>query len=83
MSTNRRIVLAARPQGEAGLEHFRLESTETHAVPEGHVRVQVHFHSLDPYMRMRMNDAKSYAAPVGICEALVGGPVGLGAGAPQ
>lgn len=77
MSSHRRIVLAARPQGEAGLEHFRLETTETPAVPEGHVRVQVHYLSLDPYMRMRMNDAKSYAAPVGIGEVMVGGTVGV------
>ena len=77
MSTHRRIVLAARPAAEAGLEHFRLESTETPAVPEGHVRVQVHYLSLDPYMRMRMNDAKSYAAPVGIGEVMIGGTVGV------
>ncbi len=75
--THQRIVLAARPQAEAGLEHFRLETVDTPAVPEGHVRVQVHFLSLDPYMRMRMNDAKSYAAPVGIGEVMVGGTVGI------
>jgi NADPH-dependent curcumin reductase len=74
---HQRIVLAARPQAEAGLEHFRLESTETPAVPDGHVRVQVHYLSLDPYMRMRMNDAKSYAAPVGVGEVMVGGTVGV------
>ena len=71
-----RIVLAARPQAEAGLEHFRLETVDTPAVPEGHVLVKVHYMSLDPYMRMRMNDAKSYAAPVGIGEVMVGGTVG-------
>ena len=71
-----RIVLAARPQAEAGLEHFRLETVDTPAVPEGHVLVKVHYLSLDPYMRMRMNDAKSYAAPVGIGEVMVGGTVG-------
>jgi len=77
---HQRIVLASRPQAEAGLEHFRLETVDTPAVqdmPEGHVRVQVHFLSLDPYMRMRMNDAKSYAAPVGIGEVMVGGTVGV------
>ncbi len=74
---HRRIVLAARPQGEAGLEHFRLETVATPAVPEGHVRVKVHYLSLDPYMRMRMNDAKSYAAPVGIGEVMEGGTVGV------
>ena len=73
---NQRIVLAARPTGEAGLEHFRIESVDTQAVPEGHVLVRVHYLSLDPYMRMRMNDAKSYAAPVGIGEVMVGGTVG-------
>lgn len=73
---NHRIVLAARPTGEAGPEHFRLETVDTPAVPEGHVLVRVHYLSLDPYMRMRMNDAKSYAAPVGIGEVMVGGTVG-------
>ena len=73
---NHRIVLAARPAAEAGLEHFRLETVDTPAVPEGHVLVRVHYMSLDPYMRMRMNDAKSYAAPVGIGEVMVGGTVG-------
>jgi len=77
--SHQRIVLAARPTGEAGLEHFRLETVDTPAaqtLPEGHVLVKVHYLSLDPYMRMRMNDAKSYAAPVGIGEVMVGGTVG-------
>jgi NADPH-dependent curcumin reductase CurA len=39
--------------------------------------VQVHYLSLDPYMRMRMNDAKSYAAPVGLGDVMVGGTVGI------
>lgn len=73
---NHRIVLAARPAAEATLEHFRLETVDTPPVPEGHVLVRVHYMSLDPYMRMRMNDAKSYAAPVGIGEVMVGGTVG-------
>ena len=74
--TNHRIVLAARPAAEATTEHFRLEAAPVSAVPEGHVLVRVHYLSLDPYMRMRMNDAKSYAAPVGIGEVMVGGTVG-------
>ena len=73
---NQRIVLAVRPTGEAGPEHFRLETVDTPALPEGHVLVRVHYLSLDPYMRMRMNDAKSYAAPVGLGEVMVGGTVG-------
>jgi NADPH-dependent curcumin reductase CurA len=77
--SHQRIVLAARPTGEAGPEHFRLETVDTataQALPDGHVLVKVHYLSLDPYMRMRMNDAKSYAAPVGIGEVMVGGTVG-------
>ena len=45
---NQRIVLAARPTGEASPEHFRLETVDTPAVPEGHVLVRVHYLSLDP-----------------------------------
>ena len=74
--THQRIVLAARPTGEAGPEHFRLESVETPEPADGQVLVKIHFLSLDPYMRMRMNDGKSYAAPVGIGEVMVGGTVG-------
>ena len=74
--TNHRIVLAARPAAEATTEHFRLEAAPVPALAEGHVLVRVHYLSLDPYMRMRMNDAKSYAAPVGIGEVMVGGTVG-------
>jgi NADPH-dependent curcumin reductase len=73
---NHRIVLAARPAAEATTEHFRLEAVPVPTVPEGHVLVRVHYLSLDPYMRMRMNDAKSYAAPVALGEVMVGGTVG-------
>ncbi len=74
--THQRIVLAARPQAEAGLEHFRLETVPVPALAEGEVLVRNHYLSLDPYMRMRMNDMKSYAAPVAIGEVMVAGTVG-------
>ncbi len=74
--TNHRIVLAARPAAEATTAHFRLEAVPVPPVPEGHVLVRVHYLSLDPYMRMRMNDAKSYAAPVELGAVMVGGTVG-------
>ena len=74
---NHRIVLASRPAAEAVLDNFRLEAVETPALPEGHVLVQVRYLSLDPYMRMRMNDTKNYAAPVGVGEVMVGGTVGV------
>jgi NADPH-dependent curcumin reductase CurA len=73
---NQRIVLAARPQGEARAEHFRLEQAELPPLAEGQVLVRHHYLSLDPYMRMRMNDAKSYAAPQAIGAVMIGGTVG-------
>jgi hypothetical protein len=76
MTTNKRIVLASRPRGKAGLDNFRLEEVPLPAVPEGHVLVRHHWLSLDPYMRMRMNDRKSYAAPQAIGEPMIGGTAG-------
>lgn len=70
------IVLASRPSGAPHPENFRLES---HALPEpaeGEVLVRVHYMSLDPYMRGRMDDAKSYAAPVPIGGRMEAGGVG-------
>jgi hypothetical protein len=73
---NRRIVLAARPAGEAALEHFRLETVQTAPLADGQVLVRHHWLSLDPYMRMRMNDMKSYAPPVAVGAVMVGGTAG-------
>lgn len=74
---NRRIVLAARPTGAAGTEHFRLETVETPPLAEGQVLVRHHWLSLDPYMRMRMNEGKSYAQPQKLGEAMIGGTAGV------
>ncbi|MCW5634916.1 MAG: NADP-dependent oxidoreductase [Rubrivivax sp.] len=73
---NRRIVLASRPAGEATSAHFRLETVDTPPLAEGQVMVRNHWLSLDPYMRMRMNDAKSYAPPVAVDSVMVGGTAG-------
>ena len=77
MTTNHRIVLASRPSGEASVDNFRLEAVDVPALADGQVLVRNHYLSLDPYMRMRMNDAKSYAAPQAIGEPMVGGTVGV------
>jgi NADPH-dependent curcumin reductase CurA len=77
MTMNQRIVLASRPQGEATLDNFRLESVAVPALADGQVLVRNHHLSLDPYMRMRMNDMKSYAAPQAIGEPMIGGTVGV------
>ena len=74
---NRQIVLAARPTGPAGVEHFRLQEAPIPAVGEGQVLVKTRYFSVDPYMRMRMNDVKSYAAPQALGEVMGGGSIGI------
>jgi len=73
---NRRIVLASRPKGAASVENFRLESVPVPAPGPGEVLVRHHYLSLDPYMRGRMNDAKSYAPPQPLGEVMIGGTAG-------
>lgn len=76
MTTNKQVLLASRPQGEPTTDNFRLVETEVPALAEGQVLVRNHFLSLDPYMRGRMNDAKSYAAPQPLDQVMIGGTVG-------
>ena len=75
MRTNRRIVLARRPDGDVTAEDFRLEELPLQPLLEGQLRVRNLYLSLDPYMRGRMDDAKSYAKPVQIGEVMGGGTV--------
>ena len=72
----RRIVLASRPDGAPRPENFRLEEAELPVPGEGEVLVRVHYMSLDPYMRGRMDDAKSYADPVPLGGVMEGASVG-------
>ncbi|EAQ13457.1 hypothetical protein BD830_10181 [Maritimibacter alkaliphilus HTCC2654] len=74
--TAKRIVLAKRPKGEVTPENFRLEDYEVPDPKAGEVVVRVTALSLDPYMRGRMDDAKSYAAPVEVDAVMEGGTVG-------
>lgn len=76
MPTNHQILLDNRPQGEATVSNFKLISTETPALADGQVLVKHHYLSLDPYMRGRMNDSKSYAASQPLGEVMIGGTVG-------
>ncbi len=69
---NTRIVLASRPHGEPTSENFRLERAPAPTPHAGQVLLRTRFLSLDPYMRGRMSDAKSYAPPVEIDEVMVG-----------
>lgn len=73
--TNRRIVLASRPHGAPEAENFRLESIDKPVPQEGEMLLRSVYLSLDPYMRGRMSDAKSYAEPVAIDDVMVGGTV--------
>jgi len=73
---NHQILLASRPQGEPTVDNFRLAETPVPALQEGQVLVRNHYLSLDPYMRGRMNDAKSYAAPQPLDEVMIGGTAG-------
>src|SRR5271165_3521954 len=75
VNLNRRIVLAARPQGAADLSCFRLEAVPIEVPRESEVLLRTLWLSLDPYMRGRMSDAPSYAAPVAIGEVMTGGTV--------
>jgi NADPH-dependent curcumin reductase CurA len=74
-STNRRFVLAERPRGEPTEGTLRLETDAVPDVGEGQMLLRTVFLSLDPYMRGRMSDAPSYAAPVEIGQTMVGGTV--------
>ena len=74
--TYQQIVLASRPQGHVSPGNFRLERVPVPKLQEGQVLVRNHYLSLDPYMRMRMEDTKSYAAPQELNAVMVGGTVG-------
>ena len=76
MMTYKRLVLASRPQGAVSPTDFRMETATTAPLNDGEVLVRNHYLSLDPYMRMRMEDVKSYAAPQAIGATMIGGTVG-------
>lgn len=76
MPTNRQQLLDNRPDGEAVASNFKLVSVETPPLKENQVLVRHHYMSLDPYMRGRMNDAKSYAQPQPVGQVMQGGTAG-------
>ena len=74
--TNHQILLASRPEGAVTQANFRMVEVPLTALQDGEVRVRNHFLSLDPYMRGRMNDTKSYATPQALDAVMIGGTVG-------
>jgi NADPH-dependent curcumin reductase CurA len=83
--SNLRITLAARPQGWPEADHFRIEQAPLPQPGAGQVLVRNRWLSLDPYMRGRMSDAKSYVEPVALGDVMPGGTVGevVASNAPQ
>lgn len=71
-TTNRRVVLAERPKGLPDANTLRVETVDVPKAGQGEMVLRTVYLSLDPYMRGRMNDAKSYAEPVKIGEVMTG-----------
>ena len=76
MTTNTQVLLASRPAGWVTEENFKIVNAAIAKPAEGQILVRNHYLSLDPYMRGRMNDVKSYAAKQEIDQVMVGGTVG-------
>jgi NADPH-dependent curcumin reductase CurA len=74
--THRRVVLARRPAGEPSEDDFRLEEVPVASPGPRELLIRVVYLSLDPYMRGRMREGPSYAAPAQIGEVMPGGTVG-------
>jgi len=72
---NRRVLLASRPTGWVSEENFKVEDAPLPSPADGEVLVKNLWLSLDPYMRGRMNEGKSYAAKQEIGEVMLGGTV--------
>lgn len=76
MTSNRQIHLASRPQGWPTEDNFRLVETDVPTPGPGQIVVRNQYMSVDPYMRGRMNDVKSYVAPFALDAPLDGGAIG-------
>ncbi len=77
MVMNTRIVLARRPDGEPTDDCFRAETVELPELEDNQILIKVNWLSLDPYMRPRMNDMKSYAKPLQIGDVMTGESSGV------
>jgi NADPH-dependent curcumin reductase CurA len=75
MSQAKRVVLVSRPVGEPKASNFRIEEYAQPVPGDGEVLLRTIWLSLDPYMRGRMSDGPSYAAPVPIGGVMEGGTV--------
>ena len=76
MPVNKQIVLDSRPTAKVSAANFRLVEKELPTTYDGYILVKNHYLSLDPYMRGRLSDSKSYARPQQVDEVMGGGSVG-------
>ncbi|KSW21665.1 NADP-dependent oxidoreductase [Cellulomonas sp. B6] len=76
MFTSTQVQLVARPSGWPTHDDFRTVQVTHDALQDGEVRVRNEFVSVDPYMRGRMNDTRSYVAPYALGETITGGAIG-------
>jgi len=75
-ANNRQVLLASRPRDQVSEDNFRIVETPIAQPGDGEVLVRNEWLSLDPYMRGRMNDVKSYVPPVQLGAVMVGQTVG-------
>src|SRR5262245_254694 len=73
---NKQYLLVSRPPAEPTHDNFKLVETPVPDLADGQVLIRHHYLSLDPYMRGRMSDAKSYAAPQPLNQVMIGGTAG-------
>lgn len=73
---NMQVVLASRPRGRVDESHFRIVESDIPKAGDGEFVVRAHYLSLDPYMRGRMDDSKSYAPKAVVGDVMVGTAVG-------
>jgi NADPH-dependent curcumin reductase CurA len=76
MAVNKQIVFDSRPTDKVAASHFRSVEAPVPTASEGEIVVRQHYLSLDPYMRGRLSDAKSYAKPQELGAVMGGGSVG-------
>ena len=74
--TNKKIILASRPAGMPSADNFEIVETEVPRPGEGEILIRTRYLSVDPYMRGRMSDRKSYVPPFAVNEVITGGVVG-------
>jgi len=77
MTTNKRVLFAKRPLGEPDDDCFKIDEVEIPALGPNEILIKTCWLSLDPYMRGRMNDMKSYTEPMQIGDVMTGESTGI------